>query len=743
MISKPIAYVLTISIHIICNLFLLMNKVLFSAHQKYYTNNKQYSPHVEYAQQLLPIVYCLYIFIYYTYNTKGKLTLWPPPISHKQAHIPIIQKNTHPHTHIKAYTTFITKPLIPTNQLRKLKTFIFIITIWLSLTPIIHQAPSLHSQHIHPPTNQTHYSQYSQYAQSNSIYSMYDTNLDPLLPPMHTKVTLTYRSRHPTNNQRYLQNQCSENNPYFNFKHHHKLTYLPNPHSTHQPHPKNTTASAYRPRHTNNNAYHFINNWKSNSITSQNSTNNTKSHFSLQQVETTIPALPNFFTTTKFTIIIYLKTNMKNPKTLHSHGYYFINKLELLKCGDIELNPGPMPNILHTHPAIHKKRANIYFIPNTIKLQPEYQHIANTFDPILKTTHPLQPQAITTYPHLHQYIQTQRQSPPTHILYALIITIHPSIDTCNNILAQPQNYHFNNIWTNTLIIRLANLPNPPERHILTPHPYTTFMAKNQDIILPKNSIHTELYEFIHIQDTTPTPTTLKNKFPFLPNQLITEALRYLENINEYSHPPPPPAIPALTTRINTDTAHETNIITWNASSLNTSLPNLQSLINNSLNNASIIHIQETKLTANKSPKYIQNIFLEFKLIFNNTHALTRCIQQRLPYTPGRGGLLTLIHKKYAFPGNISKIPSPINISPYLQIIKINNHPLLPWLIIHMYMPTHLEDTCLIPHLKNEITNQITIHPNHIYILCGDFNRDIALRGRQNNNINTPPQEQDY
>ena len=166
---------------------------------------------------------------------------------------------------------------------------------------------------------------------------------------------------------------------------------------------------------------------------------------------------------------------MKNPKALHSHGYYFINKLELLKCGDIEPNPGPMPNILHTHPATHRKRASIYFIPNTIKLQPEYQHIGNTFAPILKNTHSLYPQAIITYPHLHQYIQTQRQSPLTHILYALVITIHPSIDTCNKILAQPQNYHFNNIWTNSLIIRLSNLTNPPERHILTPHPYTTFV----------------------------------------------------------------------------------------------------------------------------------------------------------------------------------------------------------------------------------------------------------------------------
>ena len=61
----------------------------------------------------------------------------------------------------------------------------------------------------------------------------------------------------------------------------------------------------------------------------------------------------------------------------------------------------------------------------------------------------------------------------------------------------------------------------------------------------------------------------------------------------------------------------------------------------------------------------------------------------------------------------------------------------------MYMPTHSNDTCLLPHLKHEITNQINIHPNHIYILCGDFNRDISLRGRRNNNITTPPQDEDH
>ena len=60
----------------------------------------------------------------------------------------------------------------------------------------------------------------------------------------------------------------------------------------------------------------------------------------------------------------------------------------------------------------------------------------------------------------------------------------------------------------------------------------------------------------------------------------------------------------------------------------------------------------------------------------------------------------------------------------------------------MYMPTHIEDIQLMPNIKAIITDQITAHPNHIYNLCGDFNRDIALIGRENDNLNTPPQDKD-
>jgi hypothetical protein len=60
----------------------------------------------------------------------------------------------------------------------------------------------------------------------------------------------------------------------------------------------------------------------------------------------------------------------------------------------------------------------------------------------------------------------------------------------------------------------------------------------------------------------------------------------------------------------------------------------------------------------------------------------------------------------------------------------------------MYMPSHLEDLPLLPNIQTTITQQITQHPNHTIILCGDFNRDIAVLGKYHGNIYTLPQEQD-
>ena len=58
------------------------------------------------------------------------------------------------------------------------------------------------------------------------------------------------------------------------------------------------------------------------------------------------------------------------------------------------------------------------------------------------------------------------------------------------------------------------------------------------------------------------------------------------------------------------------------------------------------------------------------------------------------------------------------------------------------MPTHTEDIRYISIIEQTITQQIAAHPNYTRILCGDFNRDITLIGRQTNYNITPPQPED-
>ena len=396
-----------------------------------------------------------------------------------------------------------------------------------------------------------------------------------------------------------------------------------------------------------------------------------------------------------------------------------------------------MPDVFETHPSTHKRRYKTYFITCTIKLQPEYQHLAKSFSPILKQDHQYHQITIRDFPHLNTYLNQIRNYPLAQILFALITTISPNINSCEHQLInlpEPD-------WTAKLLNKMSTLPNPPERHIHIEHPYTQFITNNQKIINPPSSIHKELYDFIHQTQNAPSIQTLKLKFPFLPNNLLEETQKIYEPLDEYTHPPPMTHIPPPSQSNTHNYSQQTNIITWNAATLNTALPSLEELALHT--NPAIITIQETKLTATKSIKYIQNLFPNYKLIFNNTHALTRCIQQRIPYTPARGGLLTLINHKFAYPGNITKIPTPLKISPYLQIIHIKNHPLQPWLLIHLYMPSHHEDIALIPTIQQTITTQINTYSNHTLILCGDFNRDIALIGRQNEHNTTPPQEEDF
>jgi exonuclease III len=236
--------------------------------------------------------------------------------------------------------------------------------------------------------------------------------------------------------------------------------------------------------------------------------------------------------------------------------------------------------------------------------------------------------------------------------------------------------------------------------------------------------------------------TIQHKFPYLPGQMILEALKCLQPIPNFMHPDPIQNHPPINLQHTPYTNPATKILSWNCGTLNTTLLGFQSLTNKPTP-PSIIAIQETKITASKSTKYLNRLFPQYKMIFNKTTTTTQTRRiQGQPYTNPRGGLLMLIHQQYAFPGNITKIPTTTNISPYLQIIKITNHPLPTYFLIHIYMPTHIEDTTLIPIIQTTIFNQIHNNPLSNIIILGDFNRDIALIGRQQGNTKTTPTQQD-
>ena len=208
----------------------------------------------------------------------------------------------------------------------------------------------------------------------------------------------------------------------------------------------------------------------------------------------------------------------------------------MLRSGDIETNPGPMPNILETQLPPHRRRYKTYFITCTIKLQPEYQHLAKKFSSLLKIDHPNHINATRNFPYLTRYLNQKRQHPTSRLLFALITTISPNINSCEHQLINIPNQD----WTSLLLDRMSTLRNPPERHINTIHPYTEFINNRRKMINPPTTMHKEIFDFIH-QETRPTTIhALTEKFPFLPNNLLNETLRIHEPLIEYSHPPPIP-----------------------------------------------------------------------------------------------------------------------------------------------------------------------------------------------------------
>jgi hypothetical protein len=271
----------------------------------------------------------------------------------------------------------------------------------------------------------------------------------------------------------------------------------------------------------------------------------------------------------------------------------------------------------------------------------------------------------------------------------------------------------------------------------------TFFKNNQDLLNNQNPVQNQLYPFITNPNNQINEESLKGKFPFLPQELIKETLKCLEPIEGYQHKDKK-NMPTQTTtpRLDIFTHHETYMITWNVASLNTTLPRITDLIQHT-NQPTIIMIQETKFSEQKSTKYLNRLFPNYALTFNNTHAKTTCDRRPyIPYKLHRGGLLTMIHKNYNFPRNIKKIPSLLDISPYLQIILIKNKPLKSIILINLYMPSYPEDIQLIAIIRDTITETINKYPNHTMLLCGNFNRDVALIGRHLDGIHNPPNIKD-
>lgn len=113
------------------------------------------------------------------------------------------------------------------------------------------------------------------------------------------------------------------------------------------------------------------------------------------------------------------------------------------------------------------------------------------------------------------------------------------------------------------------------------------------------------------------------------------------------------------------------------------------------------------------------------------------------YAPTRGGLITMVHKSIVFADNNTKLPTPIELTPYLQLITISNKPLNPTFILHIYIPTHEEDKHLIPLIYETIELTINNHPTHSPILVGDFNQDIFLNGRTTQHNTIAPSRDDW
>ena len=320
-------------------------------------------------------------------------------------------------------------------------------------------------------------------------------------------------------------------------------------------------------------------------------------------------------------------------------------------------------------------------------------------------------------------------------IYALIITYSPIPHICNQRLIAD----FDPIG-HTLLRKLHKLSENTSLHI----PIKTNITQN-------TTLNTIAHAYTHINtkiargENINTPT-LKNELPHIPHQILQELTKCTLPIIGYQphiDPPPSTRTPNITAPINNHQISPLKLITWNAGCINSSLPGILELTQKLHKDPHIILIQETKIHKLKSTSYIDRNFQNYKITYNNSNNNTQIPNKYSEHNKARGGTLIMIPKLIHTNENITKIPSPSAISPYLQALMIKNKPLTPILLLNMYMPTHPQDAHLLHEIQSQIQKLIRNHHTSHTILAGDFNRDILLKGRSANGISSPPNPDDY
>jgi hypothetical protein len=152
--------------------------------------------------------------------------------------------------------------------------------------------------------------------------------------------------------------------------------------------------------------------------------------------------------------------------------------------------------------------------------------------------------------------------PKNHLFFVLLITLAPTPSQCNQLIRDNSTQ-----WTITLINKLANntTPLPTEPHILQ-----KFYLENPHIIKPQDNIQKEIYSFITTEH--PNLTTLQQKFPYLLEKMLNEALKCLQPIPNFTHPNSTQHYPPINPQNTPYTNPDTKMISWNCGILNTALP---------------------------------------------------------------------------------------------------------------------------------------------------------------------------